>query len=134
MVYSFLLKWTLKLQWTELEVIYVYKCIIPWSYARRLLASWWLYCWTFYCQLQEFVNRITYFMSILLDSLVYFQLQKLGNYILYFIGLISKTFVCAGVCKLWSVTVCIQLTKYWILQYYKNFPIILESYTALAAV
>ena len=53
-----------------------------------------------YCQLQEFVNCITCFISILLDLLVYFQLQKLVSYILYFIGLISKTFVCDGVYKL----------------------------------
>ena len=53
-----------------------------------------------YYQLQEFVNCITYFMSISLDLLVYFQLQKLVSYIRYFIGLISKTFLCAGVYKL----------------------------------
>ena len=35
-----------------------------------------------YCQLQEFINRITYFISILMDLLVYFQLQKLVSYIL----------------------------------------------------
>ena len=43
-----------------------------------------------YCQFQGFVNRITYFINILLDLLVYFQLQKLVSYILYFIGLICK--------------------------------------------
>ena len=53
-----------------------------------------------YCQLQEFVNRITYFISILLELLVYFQLQKLVSYILYVIGLILKTFVCAAIYKL----------------------------------
>ena len=53
-----------------------------------------------YCQLQEFVNCIMYFMSILLGLLVYFQLQKLVSYILYFIGFISKTYVCVGVYKL----------------------------------
>ena len=53
-----------------------------------------------YCQLQEFVNCIMYFMSILLDLLVHFQLQKLVSYILYFIGFISKTYVCVGVYKL----------------------------------
>ena len=44
-----------------------------------------------YCQLQEFVHHITYFISILLNLLVYFQLQKLVSYILYFIGLILKS-------------------------------------------
>ena len=53
-----------------------------------------------YYQMQEFVNHITVFMSILLDLLVYFQLQKLVSYIMYFTGLILKTLVCAGVYKL----------------------------------
>ena len=53
-----------------------------------------------YCQLQEFVNRITYFISILLELPVYFQLQKLVSYILYVIGLILKTFVCVAIYKL----------------------------------
>ena len=41
-----------------------------------------------YCQFQEFINTIPYFISMLLNILVYFQLQKRVSYIPYFIGLI----------------------------------------------
>ena len=59
-------------------------------------------------QLQEFVNSIPYFISILLDLLVYFQLEKIVSYIPYFIGLISKTFVCAGVYKSYSTMIILE--------------------------